>query len=312
MPKLKTFTLLILLIGCLKAGAQARSLKPFKNIDAREKRVLTLLQYVHSFYFNAEYNRAVYYADKAKAAAYTIYNQNAKFDEIGLCRYRTEDYKGAIADFNKFISRTGLSVYRSNSDVLNAIIDSYLKLKHPDQAAKYCVIFGGLEKCQQALMLCKQSGNKVLYRHCLDSAFADFKRRMDWATKAQDNYEKKRVETWGYKYDDSFILNYACLYIMDNKPTQAIEILQKRSTNPFSYFSDSSQDLLTSFANYLTDTSSFDKVAAELKSNIEQHERISSSMYRLNFGWFNQWLLSAPFTPDQREHLMQLNAMAKK
>lgn len=316
MPKLKTFTLLILLSSSLNRSSQAQSIKSSKKIEANTERVLTLLKYVHSFYYNGEYNRAVYYADRAKTTNRIVYNQNAKFDEIGLCRYWTEDYKGALQDFNKFLNAIDLNSYfGTKGELLLAKIKIHIMFKQYEEAAKYFVLFGGLDKYQEALILCKHSRNKLLYHQLLDSALTDFKRQMYRTTKTQDDsqgYHKQELETFGYKYDIGFVLNYACLFIMSNQPTRALDMMQKRLINPFPYLENSSEDLLNAFANYLANPSAFDKIKIELQSDIEQHKKIPPDMYNINFGVFDEWLPYSTFNKQQQQDLMQLNAMAKK
>jgi Leucine-rich repeat (LRR) protein len=93
----------------------------FKEINTRlpnatvpkADRVIALLNFAHNSYYQAKYTDALQYAMQALVIDIDTYNRNANFNEIGICRFKLKDYKGAMLDFDKYINQTEKS-YRTD------------------------------------------------------------------------------------------------------------------------------------------------------------------------------------------------------
>ncbi len=292
----------------------------FKEINTRlpdatapkADRVNALLAFSHNFYYQGRYTEALQYAKQAMAIDITLYKKTAKFDEIGICRFNLKDYSGALKDFERFVSRPNPKYTGSQSEAWGDKIKAHIILNQLDEAAKAKVkYFGGIDNCQSALMLCKQSGNKILYNQLLDSTLAAFKRQLDLETQLAILYRKAEVERNGYKYGVSFIFNYACLLIMANRPADAIEIMKKNVIDPFPQLHYGVRALLTAFADYLSEPAAFDKIKIVLQTKIDTDKKISPDIYHINLGDFDQWLPFSNFSKQQQEHLSALKNIVK-
>jgi Leucine-rich repeat (LRR) protein len=280
------------------------------HYKTKSEHVIALINLAHSFYSQNNPSKTLDCVKQAIAIDAVTYNKNAHFDEIGICRFRLKDYKGAMLDFNKYIKQTEKS-YKTDA-IWGYKAQAYITLNQTDEAAKIFVnVFGGLDNCQSALILCKKNGNKILYNQLLDSALNGFKRQMEREITTDLYYKKEEVERNGHKYGVSFILNYACLFIMANRPVDAIEIMKKNVIDPFPQLNSACKDLLIAFANYLIEPTAFDKIKQTLQSNIDFEKKIPVCMYQTNLSNFSEWLPYSDFTAAQQQHLLELQNIAK-
>lgn len=275
---------------------------PLTNLNLTNTQYsIALAERLTDFYFKGNWQKAIQYANKAISIDSIAYKNTVKFDEIGVCRFKTNDYAGAIKDLKAFSAKEEKAFIHLRSS-LNAgeyyLSQTYLAIHQPAEAAEthayYARKHGSETGYLEAAMLYKSIGNNLKSKLLIDTALTFYQYKYE-------NYKK-------YKYEDlNFVLNYAELIIIAGKPMEAINILNEQDKKIAEKEYLAIRNYLMATATYLSTPVVYAKIKADLRSNVESTGKISG----WNYDMFNTWVNYSGKSVTERNNLLELENLVK-
>ena len=270
---------------------------PATTVSDREY-AIALAARIPDFYNAGKWEKGIEYAKKAMIADPAAYAENVRLDYIGLCRFKVNDYTGAIKDFERYLIQTERNMIRfinSIDPVISAKAQAHMALGQKMEAAKtyeyYYTTYGrGLA---QAAVYYKAAGNESLFSSMLDMALRNTLDKLDANKRARPN-----------QIDDA-ALDYAELLLIAGKPTDAMEALANYA--PTTKPRQTIKSYLLATAGYLKDDTQFEILKASLAQTVSASGKISN----WDFDLFNTWLQNSGLSKLKQEQLMALQNMAK-
>jgi leucine-rich repeat protein SHOC2 len=276
---------------------------------------LTLIKRIPALSAAKDYTAVINYAEKAKQLDPESYQNNAPWKVIGLCRFITKDYRGALIDFDQYISQQEnpeISVRYDTSTELEYMLKADSAIDNPAGMAKTHIRFGGLQHYIKALTICRQINNMTLYKQLSDKALAARKKWMDWFAK-EDRYSAHEMTFLSIKdqYRQDDLTQYAGMQLIAGNAANVIETLNLPA-GPY-HASDkyqSQKNLLLAAAGYLIKPADLEQIKKNLADSIAKNGPIITDQYR--FLPFTHWLPASNYTAEQQKHLIDLYQIAQK
>jgi len=268
------------------------------NIISNSEYAIALSKHIRDFYNAGRWEKGIEYAKKAINADPVAYAENVGWDYIGTCRFKVNDYAGAIKDFEQYLIKTERNFIRIINfidPVIRNKAQAHIALGQTLEAAKtyeyYYTKYGhGLA---QAAVFYKAAGNNALFKSMLDMALRDALIALDANKKARPNAA-----------DDS-VLDYAELLLIAERPTDAMEALANYT--PSAKPRQAIKSYLLATANYLKDDKQFDALKISLGQAVSNNGKITN----WDFDLFNTWLQHSGLTKLKQDQLLDLQNMVK-
>ncbi len=246
--------ILIVLSNSTFAQSQNDNLSP-------SDRATMLTRNIRALYYQQNWPKIVENAQQAILLDSNAYNKNVLWEQIGEARFKLSDYKGAINDFNRFIAKE-IKNDKHNINITNWVkinkANAEYALGQLEEAAKTHLFFlknnmcPGLGSIQQAAILYKQLHNEMRYHQLIDSAVITYQLVVD------QNIKRNIL------MQPTFMLDYAEVLLMAEKPATAIEILNKPTVNSYSKREMLVKNYLSSVAQYLANPLLFEQIKTSL------------------------------------------------
>jgi tetratricopeptide (TPR) repeat protein len=259
---------------------------------------------IPALYYQQNWPKIVEYAQKAMLADSNVYIQNVQWEQIGEARFKLSDYRGAIKDFNRFIAKE-IKKNVHNTSITNWVkinkVNAHFALGEKEEAAKTHLYFAknnmaaAPNSVQQAAILYKQLGNETRYRHLIDSSVVNYQLIID------ENIKRNML------MQPLFMVDYAEVLLMADKPAMAIEILNKPTAKNYSKEETAIKSYLLSTAQYLVNPLLFDQIKNKLINDIAINGKITNWY----FGMFDSWITLSALTPTQKGQLFAIQQIAQ-
>ncbi len=269
-----------------------------ENIISNTEYAIALTKHIRDFHNAGRWDKGIEYAKKAIIADPNAYAETVNWDYIGTCRFKVNDYAGAIKDFEQYLIKTErnfIRVINFIDPVIRYKAQAHIALGQVMEAAKtYEYYYTNYRRgLAQAAVFYKAAGNDALFKSMLDIALRDALNTLDANKKARPNIT-----------DDS-VLDYAELLLIANRPTDAAEALANYmpSTKP----RQTIKSYLLATASYLKDDKQFDTLKTSLVGVVSTSGKISS----WDFDLFNTWLQNSGMTKLRQDQLLELQNIAK-
>lgn len=268
------------------------------NIISNSEYAAALAKRIRDFYNAGKWEKGIEYAKKAISADRSAYVNNVGWDYIGICRFKVNDYVGAIKDLEQYLIKTEsnfIRVINFIDPVIRFKAQAHMALGQTLEAAKtydyYYAKYGrGLS---QAAVFYKAAGNEALFKSMLDMAVRNTLNTLE----ANKQSRPKAI--------DDTVLDYAELLLIANKPGDAVEALANYtpSTKP----RQTIKSYLLATANYLKD----DKQLEALKISLVQAVSNNGKITNWDFDLFNTWLKYSGLAKLKQDQLLDLQNMVK-
>lgn len=273
------------------------------DISLKSENAITLTKSIPGLYYQQNWAKIVEYAEKARLADNNAYIQNVRWEQVGEARFKLKDYRGAIEDFNRFIAKEIKNNVHTTS-ITNWVkvnkVNAHLALGEKEDAAKTHLYFAknnmvaGPSSVHQAAILYKELGNEIRYRHLIDSSVLNYQLIIN------ENIKRNML------MQPIFMLDYAEVLLMAEKPATVIDALNIPTVNSYSKQEMAIKSYLLSTAQYLINPSLFHQI----KSNLVNDIAINGKITNWYFGMFNSWVTLSAFTPTQKQQLFALQQIA--
>jgi tetratricopeptide (TPR) repeat protein len=260
-----------------------------------------LTKHIPTLYYQQNWQKLVEDAQKARLLDSNAYIQNIRWEQIGTARFKLNDYRGALEDFNRFIlkeTKNKLHDINLTNQIKIYKANAHYYLGQKEEAAKTHLYFaknnmGGLSSVQQAAFLYKELGNEIRFRQLIDSAATNYQLNID------ENSKRKTLML------PTFMMDYAEVLLMADKPAIAIEILNKLTANVYSKEELAIKSYLSSTAQYLINPFLFEQIS------INNDIAVNGKITNWYFGMFNSWIASSDFSAIKKGQLFNLQQIAK-
>ncbi len=272
------------------------------NVVSNRDYAAALTKVVTNLYYAEKWQQGVDYAQKSIKSDSIVYTQNIRWDQIGTCRFKTGDYKGAIKDFEQYLASEKKAFFRVINfidPVINYKAQSHLALGQPIEAAKtyeyYYKEFHGQSALQQAAIIYKSIGDEKQFNKLIDTALANGQKSLEFNAKA------KYVSSTG-------VLDYAELLIIAGKHADVVAFFNKQP----SATRYSKSDL--AIKSYLIATATYLNTPAQigiLKHNLGEDITANGKPKNWDFSMFNKWLSFSGFSKSKQYDLLALQNIAK-
>ena len=240
----------------------------------------SLAERVTDFYYSQNFMKAIAYANKAMIVDSPAYQSRVNWEHIGIARFKTGDYNGAIQDFEQFMSKEAKRNMHWGPS-LDAVhqykTDAHLTLGQKIQAAETHVYFAkhhnNITGFAQAYVMYKEMGNKKRAQELLDTLLLSYQDRIAANVKYKN------------PFDPSFIVEYAEVLLITDKPADAITLLTSYEDNLF-------QKKYLSIKHYLLNTALYlngDKTYAQAASDLVNGKSANGKITGWSFDMFNNW-----------------------
>ena len=288
---------LILLLNTTFAQSQNDNLS--KSDNAR-----MLTKSISALYYQQNWAKIVNCAQQALLLDSNTYIQNVQWEQIGEARFKLSDYRGAIKDFNRFIAKEVKNNVH-NTSITNWVkinkANAHFALGEKEEAAKTHLYFAknnmaaAPNSVQQAAILYKQLGNEIRYHHLIDSSVINYQLVIN------ENIKRNIL------MQPLFMVDYAEVLLMAEKPAMAIDILNKPTAKSYSKQEMAIKSYLSSTAQYLVNPLLFDQIKYKLINDIA----INGKLTNWYFGMFNSWITLSAFTTTQKGQLFALQQIVQ-
>ncbi|WEK18254.1 MAG: hypothetical protein P0Y49_15795 [Candidatus Pedobacter colombiensis] len=271
------------------------------NTVSNAEYAIALAERVSDYYWSKKYSKAITYANKATSIDSTAYKSKVDWDEIGICRFKIGDYKGAIRDFDQFIikeSKRNIHWGASLDQVEQYKSDAHQALGEKDKAADTHIYFAKhhnhINGFAQASVLYKELGNDKRAKELMDTVLLSYQER----TLANEKYKNP--------FDPSFIVEYAEILIIADQFAKAIELLNSYEDRRFPKNYIPIKNYLLSTAMYLHG----EKTYEQAESDLIEKKNINGKVTGWSFDMFNNWMKIAIKSEQKKTQLLALQKAA--
>ncbi|MGY4386314.1 Leucine-rich repeat (LRR) protein/tetratricopeptide (TPR) repeat protein [Pedobacter sp. UYP24] len=237
------------------------------------------------------FDKAVTYAEKAKAFNQKLYKENIYWLAIGRARYETKDYKGAIEDLNNFmIAQPRRMRGGSNARETEALISaSYRALGEEVKAAETHALFGSKwenrESSLDAALSYLELGELALSKRYFDSAVVQYRREFE-------------------SYPSLDLYNYTEVLLMADNPDEALKAIKLYKESKPRYM-EKYMNYLETAALIMINHADFEKLKKDYITKIAQ----TGKMTTWNYTDFNRYLKYSKRSEKKKQQLYELERL---
>jgi len=268
--------------------------------------VISLTNRITDFYRKKQWAKGLEDAQKAMAVDSATYMENVHLNDVGICRFKLNDFTGAINDFDNFENyidketKANANWHYITADTVEKYkADAWIALGQPKKAAEthedFWKKFDKIGSVLQATMLYKQIGMELKARQLVDTALQRYKPNL------------KNPPT--PMYYQSGILEYAGVLVILSKPAEALKLINDQKASFEKDFMPS-KDYLLATAGYLSDPGSFPQIKKTLAGQIAVDGKINDFNYSMSFMLY-RWLDQSGYTAVVKDQLLALQNIAR-
>ncbi|GAA4098207.1 hypothetical protein [Mucilaginibacter panaciglaebae] len=242
---------------------------------------------VATFYQTQKWNEAIQAAQLAIATDSLTYAKNVNWHMIGVCRFKTNDFKGAINDLSHFVILKNLAFY-DMQDAVEYKAKAHQVLGQLTQAAQTYELWDELYDYkttgpQNAAVFYKGAGNNKKFKQLMGVVLFGAKHKAD-------SVYLKSSDIWP-------MMDYAELLIMAGKNTEAIAVIKNHS---ISYAK--SELTITSYLKAVARYLNGEKPILPLKNELAKLKRVNM----WDFTMFDRWLDYSGLPPEKQRDILAL------
>ncbi|WP_276089299.1 leucine-rich repeat domain-containing protein [Pedobacter sp. JY14-1] len=250
-----------------------------------------------------DWARIIAFADLAVKSDPQGYQDSWYTAYIGIAKYKTKNYAGAIKELENFLALDRSTYYAYPEHLTNVelcLYDAYIALGKRREAAKI-----------RPLFVSKMSDPEIFYtflNHYLDSKdLKSIKELMERALPAyKENLLRERQPDGNIS--PSFLCEYAEVLLIAGKPQEAATLLTSMADENYRSSYISIKNCLLAMADYLSKAKTYEEAKADLTASIARNRKISAGFW--SFETLNRWTAFSNKPELEQENLKSLQQIA--